>query len=111
MKKNEIVKSSILFNQIIQEGKKESNKNYILYYLESGEEKPRFGIAVGKKLGNAVVRNKIKRQIRSIIDKNKMLFKKSFNYIIMVRKEYNDLKYNEKEKSLQELLGKVNNEN
>ncbi len=110
MKKSEIVRSSILFNQVIQQGNKKSNKVYIMYYLESNESNPKFGIAVSKKIGNAVTRNRIKRQVRAIIDKNKMLFKNSYNYIIMIRKEYNDLRFNEKEILFQELLGKVNNE-
>ena len=42
----------------------------------------KFGISASKKLGNAVNRNKIKRQVRSIIDKND--YQNNFNCIIIV---------------------------
>ena len=67
-------------------------------------------IAVSKKQGNSVERNKIKRQLRNIIDINKNLFKKHFNYIIMIRKDYNNLSFNEKVKELESLLRKEQNE-
>ena len=110
MKKKEIVRSSNLFNQIIKDGKKISNSHYVIYFLEKEEKLPNFGVAVSKKIGNAVMRNKIKRQLRNIVDNNKMLFKNYYNYIIMIRKEYNDLNFYDKEDSFKKLLGKVNNE-
>ncbi len=104
MKKRDIVKSKILFNDIIQKGKRLSNKYYVICKQKKVFEKSNFGIAVGKKVGNAVTRNKIKRQIRNIIDKNIMLFPKFHNYIIICKKEILDLSFLDKEKYLIDLL-------
>ena len=106
MKRYAMVKSHDEFNSIIQNGNKISNKYFIIFSIEKKEELPKFGIAVGKKLGNAVVRNKIKRQMRMIIDNNRLLFKKNHNYIIMIKKEYLKVKFNELEKQFIDILKK-----
>lgn len=110
MKKYEVVKSHEAFNEVINKGNKISNRYFIVFALKNDIDFPKFGIAVGKKVGNAVVRNKFKRQMRAIIDKNKFLFKNSFNYIIMVKKECINISYQELEKNLISLLRKENNE-
>ena len=67
-------------------------------------DKYRFGFSVSKKIGNAVTRNKIKRQLKSILDKN--IYENNFNCIIMVRKGYLDSNYLDIEKSLTEIVKK-----
>jgi ribonuclease P protein component len=60
-----------------------------------------------KKLGNAVNRNKIKRRIKNIIDKNKKLYENNLDCIIIVRKRCLELTYEEMEKSFCELINKI----
>lgn len=108
MKRYEMVKSHDDFNEIINKGTKFKNKYFIIFMLSKNEFKPQFGIAVGKKVGNAVVRNKFKRQIRNIIDNNKFLFKNSYNYIIMIKKECLNVPYNLLEKNLVDLIERIN---
>lgn len=57
-------------------------------------------------MGNAVTRNKIKRQLRNIIDNNLKLFPNFHNYIIICKKEILKLSYSEMEKELIKLLNK-----
>ena len=86
MKKYEIVKKHEDFDNIIHNGKYKKSKNFIIYNKDSEYNYPRFGLAVGKKIGNAVIRNKMKRYLRIIIDKNKNLFKINKDYIIIIKK-------------------------
>ena len=44
---------------------------FVLYILENNLPHPRLGITVSRKIGPAVVRNRIKRQLREIFRKNK----------------------------------------
>lgn len=104
MKKRDVVKSNELFNNIIANGKRRSNKYFIICYQEKEEEKNNYGIAVGKKIGNAVVRNKLKRQMRKIIDNNVFLFPNNHNYIIICKKGVLDISFNMMEKELKKLL-------
>lgn len=109
MKKKEVVKDNRLFNSVIDSGLKLRNKYFVIYYNKVIDKNNlKFGIAVGKKVGNAVTRNKYKRKIRAIVDKNKLLFKKGYNYIIIVRKECLDLNYQSLNNKLMELIEKVN---
>lgn len=106
MKKKNVVKSKILFNDIIQNGKRNANKYFVICSVSKNEVSNNFGIAVGKKVGNAVIRNKIKRQLRNIIDNNLQLFPNFHNYIIICKKEILKLSYSEMEKELIKLLNK-----
>lgn len=114
LKKYEIVKKNIDFNDIINNGKFFKNRYYNIYYKDSEEDFPKFGLAVSKKCGNAVGRNKIKRQLRAIIDYNKDKFLNKYCYIIMVRKDIVNITYKEMESSLVKLLdekGNINEKN
>lgn len=106
MKKKDVVKSNILFNEIINKGRHVSNKYFILCIQKKEEENVQFGIAVGKKVGNAVIRNKIKRQIRNIVDRNYDIFPKFHNYIIICKKEILILPFKEMELELVKLINK-----
>ena len=64
----------------------------------------RYGISVGKKLGNAVYRNRKKRQIRSIIDNLEKDYIKKKDYIIILREKGKYLEYQELNHKLKSLL-------
>lgn len=107
MKKKNILKKSLDFDRIIKNNKSYRYKDYIFYLEKNNNLKDyHFGLSVGKKIGNAVVRNKIKRQLKDIIDKNN--YENNFNCIIIVRKGLLNKSYQEKEKDLNEALIKLN---
>ena len=109
MKKAFIIKSHDNFNQIINGGKKIKGNIITIYYYPSDDKKIYFGFAVGKKIGNAVERNKVKRKIRMIVHNNQFLFPKGYKYIIMLRKDcllFSHAKWNE---DMIDIIGKVEN--
>ena len=108
MKRYEMVKSHEEFNEIINKGNRLKGKYAYIFSKEKEFDKPNFGIAVGKKVGNAVVRNKFKRQFRNIVDKNRFLFKNNNNYIIMIKREANNASFSELETDLINTLKKGN---
>ncbi|MDD4705765.1 MAG: ribonuclease P protein component [Bacilli bacterium] len=107
MKIDERIKKSIEFDNIIKQGDFQKNKYYVVYYNHKKEDNSRFGIAVGTKIGNAVIRNKLKRQTREIIKEIKIKFKKDQDYIIMIRKDCLNLNYQQKKENLLSLINKV----
>lgn len=110
MKKINIVKNNIEFNNIISTGDVFKNKYFVVYLDKNIKDKYRFGISIPKKIGKAVVRNKLKRQIKSIIDNNiEILLKK--DYVIIARNMILDLKYKDIEKNLIEILDRIYKEN
>ena len=106
MKKYEIVKENKDFDDIIKNGKYLKSKYYSIYYKENNLGLAKFGIAVSKKFGNAVERNKVKRQLRSLIDQYKKMFSKSNYYIIMVRVGVKNVCYSMMEQDFVSLLQK-----
>ncbi len=98
MKKINIIKENKEFERIIKQYRPYRTEIANIYYEEGNYDVYRFGISVSKKIGSAVVRNRLKRQIKSIIDKN--IYQKKFNCIIILKKEILDKSYDEMEKIL-----------
>ena len=85
MKKEFRVKRNEDFSKIIARKKSFANSCFIIYKDENQIGHGRVGISVSKKLGNAVTRNKIKRQLRMMIQEC-FHFDEEVDYIVIVRK-------------------------
>lgn len=110
MKKINIVKDNLEFNNIIQNSKKVKNQYFVIYYEKNNLNRYRFGISVGHKLGNAVLRNKYKRRIKNILDNYKNIYSKNRDYIIILRKSCLNLSYQEIEENLINLIKLIEKE-
>lgn len=108
MKKINVVKEKRDFNNIINNSKYFKNHNLIIYYEKNNCNRYRFGISVGKKIGNAVVRNRYKRIIRNIVDLNKNNYQNNLDYIIIVRKSCLNMTFEEINNSFLDLIVKIN---
>ena len=106
MKKINIVKKNEDFKRVITKGKYKKGELFNIYIEDSGENIYHFGISVSKKVGNAVTRNKIKRRLKSIIDKKN--YQNGFNCIIIVRKSILLRSYQELEQELLDAVLKLN---
>lgn len=104
MKKINILKENKDFERIIHTCKYKKNFLYVVYVEKIKESIYHFGISVPKKIGNAVVRNKIKRQIKNILDEK--TYQNNFNCIIIVRKEILNYSFENRRKILFSLLEK-----
>ncbi len=106
MKKTDIIKSSREYTEIINDGKSVRSNNFSIFYRNSND-KNRYGISIPKKTGKAVIRNKIKRRIKNIIDNNKSSMQSSYDYVIIVRKGILELTYADIEKELLKLMSDI----
>lgn len=103
MKKIEIIKSSEEYTEIINTSKSKKSKYFSIYYRKNSNSN-RYGITVPKKTGTAVIRNKIKRRIKNIIDNNKKIVHNGYDYVIIIKKGILELTYEEIEKELLKLI-------
>lgn len=56
------------YRVVYRHGKSTANHQFVVYYLKRPKhEHLRLGISVSKKVGNAVVRNRIRRRVKEIV--------------------------------------------
>ena len=106
MKKEFRIKDTREFGSIIGRKRFYTCPSFTIYVKERAQDHARIGISVGKKLGNAVMRNKVKRQIRSM-DREIYTFEENFDTIILVRVKYHEENYGNNKKLLERLVKKV----
>lgn len=107
MKKINRVKKSQEFQELIHTGKKVTNHQYSLYYRPKKEEMNRIGITLSKKIGNAVVRNKLKRQVRMMCQDLIDFETCKYDAVIIVRFGYKENDYLTNKNSLEKLFNKA----
>ena len=107
MRKLYIVKNQRDFDRIIKNGKFRKSKYYVIYYDNNEFKYDRFGISVGKKIGNAVYRNKHKRKLRSIINNYKKKYVNRKDYIIILRGSAKNIPYQELDEDFLKLMNSI----
>ena len=107
MKKVNIVKENRDFRRIMDISKPIKNNFYTVFIEKKNNiTNYHFGKKKKKKLGNAVMRNRLKRQIKSIIDKKN--YQNHFNCIIILKRDILNKNYQEMEEKLFEIFNKIN---
>jgi ribonuclease P protein component len=72
-------------------GRKFYTHHFTITVMQNGRGVTRLGIAVGKRIGNAVKRNRVKRLIREAFRLNKGMFPKGCDLVIAARRSADDL--------------------
>ena len=106
MKKINIIKKSEDFEKIIKNNKSIKSKYFYLYINKRENSVYIFGLSVGKKIGNAVRRNKVKSQIKEIIHEND--YQNNFDCIIIVRREINEIEFSKMKEELNKIFKNLN---
>ena len=91
------------FKEILDKRLNVSRENFIVYFRKNELEHCRVGISVSSKIGNSVVRHKIKRQITSMID-HLIDTNDPLDIVIIVRKKYLNNSYSENYSVLQNVI-------
>lgn len=103
--KNNLAKNKE-FSKVFNQGKSVADKLLVLYVVPNNKEITRFGYSVGKKVGNAVVRNRFKRILREVRRRNNSLIKEGFDCVVIARPRILGETYWEIEKSFKKLTEK-----
>ncbi len=73
LRKHERLTAPAEFTRCYRHGERLRTTYFTVYAYRRGESMPRLGLAVGKAIGNAVVRNGVKRRLREIFRRHKAL--------------------------------------
>lgn len=103
VKKSYRVKRDKDFQAIFSEGKSVANRQFVVYYLEKEQEHFRLGLSVSKRLGNAVVRNRIKRRLRHLVQEFAPQLK-HWDFVVIARSGVAELTTAELKKNLRHVL-------
>lgn len=87
-------------------GTKLHTTHFIILFLESTQPTARLGITASKKVGNAVVRNSIRRRVREFFRQNKQLFLKG-DFNIIAKKGAEALTFHTVSSELAAALGRL----
>ena len=101
------IKANDDFATTIKKGKAQRDQSYVIHYCINSLNYTRVGISVSSKLGNAVVRNHIKRQIRSMCDALIDYENQSLDIVIVAKQGFLTNSYDDNKTSLRKLLNFV----
>lgn len=92
------------FLNVFKTGIRKESRNFTCILVENGLPWRRLGLTVGKRNGNAVARNRIKRLLREYFRRNKALFPDSTDIVISARNGAARLNYTALNQELTGLL-------
>lgn len=105
MRRDLRMRSPKLFERTYSEGKSVAGRDLVLYYDNREDSRDvKVGLSVGKKVGNAVARNKIKRRLRGILAERLVLLKPGFFAVFIARPRAAKSSYSELRESVFDLL-------
>ncbi len=107
MKKANRIKDNKEFSKVIKTGSFLKNDTYRFYYQNSDYNYVRIGIAVSKKLGNAVIRTTTRRKIRAICDRLINYKSYSFNLVIVPKTKFLEQDYATNMLEFENILEKI----
>lgn len=102
------LKKRYQFNYVYKSGEHFSCEHLVLYVSSSKTKSIKVGFAVTKKVGHAVVRNKIRRRLREIVQKQLPNLKQNYNIIVVAKENIAGASFEKLSIEMNKLLKKAN---
>ena len=101
------IKANEEFVLTVRKGKTLKNSSYVVHYLKTERNICRIGLSVSKKIGNAVVRNRIKRQIRAMCNSLINYSDYTSDIVIVAREQFLNLDFESNKQALKNILSEI----
>ena len=101
------IKDNEEFVRVVKKGKTLKETPYIVHYISNELSVCRVGLSVSKRLGNAVTRNRIKRQTRAMCDSLIDYSSHAFDIVIIIKPEFINFSFEDNKNKLNLLLSKI----
>jgi ribonuclease P protein component len=98
------------FERVFREGRSHASRHLVVYAFpreEGDESEPRLGVSVGRKLGGAVERNRMKRLLREAFWANAATLREGHDFVIVARPAAGELAREGGERAIEEALRSV----
>lgn len=103
LSKDEIFRGKQDFNAVHNRGKSFANHALVILVVNDERYNGKVGFAAGKRLGGAVIRNRVKRLMREAYRLNKNSLRRDFGMILVGRKFLVTAKFKDAEKAFLDL--------
>ncbi len=103
MDKKNRLRKNMEFRKVYKVRKNFWNRNLILYIRKNGTEETRIGVTITRKVGNAVVRNKLKRRIKELNNAYIADLKSGYDIVVIPKKNAVDLPFKDLKSALKHI--------
>ena len=104
MKRRYRLRKNVDFQRVRRQGRSVSNRLMVLIVLPNKLNHSRFGFAVSKRIGKAVKRNKIKRQMREAARLLQEQIQEGWDLLFIARLSIREITYQQIEQSVYDLV-------
>lgn len=98
------IKKSDDFVNAIRKGHAHRSEQFVIHIVTNHQNNTRVGLSVSSKVGNAVVRNRIKRQLRAMCDSLIDYKNQTLDIVVVVKKPFLDNTFTDNKEKLKSLL-------
>ncbi len=92
------------FKNVYTNGRSKANRYFIMYVLKNYTDVNRIGISVSKKVGNSVVRHRIKRLVKESYRLHENMFNSGLDIVVIARNGAADLGFKDVESALLHII-------
>ncbi len=96
----ERLRKNAQFSDVYRTHSSFADKRLVMYIRNNGESFNRVGVSVSKKVGNSVVRHRIKRLVKEAFRNSEELFNSGLDIVFVAKKSAAEMSYKEAEESL-----------
>jgi ribonuclease P protein component len=107
MKRHYTIKKTKEIDAIFKLKKSKANQYFTIVYQEIDQPHFKYALSIGRKYGNAVMRNLMKRRLRAIVQINKDMIRNTMQFIIVVKPSSKDLEFQEIKKHVEDLFNRA----
>ena len=101
------IKDNQEFVFTVRKGNVLKHSPFIIHFIKNDKNVCRIGLSVSKKIGNAVTRNRVKRQTRAMCDSLVNYTSHTFDVVIVIKAEFLNNSFDDNKKILNDLLSKI----
>jgi ribonuclease P protein component len=96
------------FRRVFRAGISVANRQFVVYTFSRSEKGPsRLGVSVSRKVGKAVVRNRVKRLVKEVVRHWMNDIRPSLDIVVIARNPAAELNYDQVKSSLRHVFNKA----
>ncbi len=100
------LKKNVEFKKIYERGYSLSNRYLVLFFTKNYQTYTRVGFSTGKKIGNSVTRNRLRRLMKESFREYILYLSEGYDLVFMARMRMKDASYKDVQKAMWGILKK-----